>query len=106
MFWQPADEEFPQRTFHDGVQGAVARSEAFVVDGEEVLDVLAHEPEERRISWPSGFVDSGADLHTGTGAGGREPGESTMGQKRVLATDKCEHRTGRGQARSSVRAAA
>ncbi len=33
MFWQPADEEFPQRTFHHGAQGAVALGEALIEDG-------------------------------------------------------------------------
>ena len=74
MFWQTAEEELSQRTFHHGAQGAMSRSEALVVDTKEILDVLVHEPEERRISWPSGFVDSGADLHTGIRAGGRETG--------------------------------
>ncbi len=60
----------------------MARSEAFVVGGEEVLGVLAHEPEERRVSWPSGFVDPGADLHTSTGAGGRGPARGRFGWKR------------------------
>ncbi len=46
MFWQPAEEELPQRTFHHGAQGAVAWSEAFVVDAEEPLDVLADQSEQ------------------------------------------------------------
>ncbi len=50
MFGKATREELPQRALDHRAQRAMPRSEAFVVDGEEVLDVLAYEPEEGRIS--------------------------------------------------------
>ncbi len=82
MFWQTTREEVAQRALDHGAQGSMARSEAFVVGGEEVLDVLAHEPEERRVPWSSGFVDPGADLHTNSGAGGRGPARGRATRRR------------------------
>ena len=47
MFWQPAEEELPQCTFHHGAQKTVALGEALIEDAEELLDVLADQPEQR-----------------------------------------------------------
>jgi hypothetical protein len=85
----------------------VARGEAIVVNAHKPLDVLTHQAVERCLFRPSWAVDPGADLHTSFRAGGRETGGCARGSPSdtCSATDKSEHPTLRGQARSTVQGA-
>ncbi len=47
MLGRAAREEFPQRTFHHGAQGAAAWGEALKEDAQELLDMLADQSEQR-----------------------------------------------------------
>ena len=65
-----ARDEGAQDALDDGAQRAALLGEAFRVDGEEGIDVLANQAEQRRVLGPPGPIDLGADLHA-VFAGGR-----------------------------------
>jgi hypothetical protein len=67
-------QELPQHQLDHGAKRTVTPRKTLLVHPQELLQVLADQPEERSLLGLPGAIDRDADLHTDFRAGGRDPG--------------------------------